>query len=120
MLKLNACATLDGYFINEYTADDGSREQAKMNADIEFDQYDSNSLNGRGREIDYVAMKVRNQDLHGYIDPRNGDIYIKYDKSGYEFRMDYNSKEEGFYLDDNQFNGIANGQNNNEALAFLI
>ena len=107
-----------GTLINEYTADDGSREQAKMNADIEFDQYDSNSLNGRGREIDYVGNESQELRFAWYIDPRNGDIYIKYDKSGYEFRMDYNSKEEGFYLDDNQFNGIANGQNNNEALAF--
>ena len=73
-----------------------------MYADFEFDQYDSNSLNGRGRETDYAPalddygnyiydndgnMVYDSQELRfaWYIDPKTGDISIKYDNSGYLF-----------------------------------
>lgn len=100
--------TMIADFINEQT---GRREQSQFHADIEFDQYDSKSLNGRGREIDTAGDDWQELRFTWYIEPRTGDIYIKYDGSGTILKMDAASKDYGFYLDDNAFYGYMAGQN---------
>lgn len=108
----------EGDMVLEYTDDYGQRQRAAMGVEFEFDQYNSKSLNGRGREIDYVGDEWQELRFSWYIDPRTGDINIKYDGSGFTFRLDINDRVNGFYLDDNVFYGTMVGQNNDEIIYF--
>lgn len=109
----------EGTMIAEYTNDQtGRREQSQFYADIEFDQYDSKSLNGRGRETDTAGEDQQELRFAWYIEPRTGDIYIKYDGSGSIVRLDAKSKDMGFSLDDNAFYGYMVGQNIDDVYYF--
>lgn len=122
-LKLMA-STLRGHWEgtmrNEYTDDFGHRVYVDMYVYFEFDQYNSRSLNGRGREIDYVGNESQELRFSWYIDPRSGDIHIRYDGSGYTFVLDShgNSQTSGFSLSDDYFNGVMEGVNNDELIYF--
>ena len=109
-----------GTLTNVYTDDNGERQAVNMNVQFEFDQYDASSLNGRGQEIDYVGDKSQELRFSWYIDPRTGNINIKYDKSGYTFVLDAknNTQDSGFSLDKNAFNGVMEGVNNDELVYF--
>ena len=103
-LKQEAQA-LRGYWTgkveNRYYDQQNQLQRVQMDAEFEFDLYNSNALNGRGRETDYAPMiddygnyvyddngqlVYDSQQLRfsWYIDPRSGDICIKYDGSGYD------------------------------------
>jgi len=123
--QLNAMAqTLRGHWEgtmrNEYTNDMGEREYVDMYVYFEFDQYNNKSLNGRGREIDYLGNDSQELRFSWYIDPRTGDIRIRYDGSNYTFVLDYdaNTPRSGFSLSDNYFNGVMEGVNNTELIFF--
>lgn len=109
-----------GTITNVYTDDDGQRKAVNMNVQFEFDQYDSSSLNGRGQEIDYVGDESQELRFTWYIDPRTGNINIKYDRSGSTFVLDAknNTQDSGFSLDKNAFSGVMEGVNNDEMLYF--
>ena len=67
---------------------------------MKFFQYESskNSLSGHGTEVDTANDgSTQTLDFSWYID-KNGDIYIKYTKSGTIFRMDAKSNQKGFHL----------------------
>jgi hypothetical protein len=109
-----------GTLVNYYE-EDGQQKSAQMNVDIVFDQYDSNSLNGRGQETDYVGDKSQVLKFAWYVDPKTGSIFMKYDDSGYIFYFDANRTDYyGFSLNSNAFSGYAQGQGNNEALDFNL
>ena len=105
---------------NEYTDNTGHRVYVDMYVYFEFDQYNSRSLNGRGREIDTVGDESQELRFSWYIDPRSGDIHIRYDDSGYTFVLDSrgNSQTSGFSLTDDYFNGVMEGVNNDELIFF--
>lgn len=135
---LNAeAAALRGYWTGtiEYQYYDHGQLQAEtMYADFEFDQYNSNSLNGRGRETDYAPalddygnyiydndgnMVYDSQELRfaWYIDPKTGDISIKYDNSGYVFTTEWDG---GFSLSttDKRFHGVFNNYAQRQIIKF--
>lgn len=123
--ELNQMAqTLRGHWTGQiryyYTNDYGQREHVDMDVDFEFDQYDRNSINGRGREIDYVGNESQELKFSWYIDPRTANINIKYDGSGKTYLLDAHasSHDSGFYLDDDEFSGVMEGINNDEMLIF--
>lgn len=102
-------AALRGYWTGNtelHYYDHGVRKVTQMESLFEFDQYNPNSLNGRGRETD----KAPKLDAYGnyvydnngelvydyqelrfswYIDPRSGDINIKYDDSGVVYTAEF-------------------------------
>ena len=98
----------EGTMRNEYTDNTGHRVYVDMYVYFEFDQYNSRSLNGRGREIDTVGDESQELRFSWYIDPRSGDIHIRYDDSGYTFVLDSrgNSQTSGFSLTDDYFHGV--------------
>lgn len=117
-----------------YYDNNGQRQVAQMESEFEFDQYNQNSLNGRGREVDYAprvdnngnyvydntgALVYDSQELRfsWYIDPRTGDINIKYDKSGTVYTAAF---QNGFSLDTKtgQFYGTFRCQKYDEELRF--
>lgn len=110
----------EGTMRNEYTNEYGEREYVDMNVYFEFDQYNSLSLNGRGREVDYVGNESQELRFSWYIDPRTGDIRIKYDGSNYTFLLDShaNTPTSGFSLSDDFFSGVMEGLNNTELIYF--
>lgn len=103
-----------------YIGESGQYEIADMDVHFEFDQYDAASLNGRGRETDYVGNESQELRFSWYIDPRTGDIYVRYDETGktYVLDADANSDFSGFYLDSSEFSGVMEGYNNKEYLVF--
>ena len=110
----------EGSLRNVSTNENGLRDYVDMDVDFEFDQYNRNSLNGRGREIDYVGDQYQELRFSWYIDPRTGNINIKYDGSKYTFVLDAhaNNDNSGFYLSDDVFNGVMEGVNNDELVYF--
>lgn len=110
----------EGTMRNEYTDNTGHRVYVDMYVYFEFDQYNSRSLNGRGREIDTVGDESQELRFSWYIDPRSGDIHIRYDDSGYTFVLDSrgSSQTSGFSLTDDYFNGVMEGVNNDELIFF--
>ena len=126
-----------GTIINEYTDDNGQRQQTRMLADMTFVQYTTKSNNGTGYETDYAQRVDANGNLvydsqtgnpiydsqtlqfKWYIDPRTYNINIEY-ASGYRFVLDANgnSNYSGFSLGYNEFNGVMEGVNNDEYVFF--
>ena len=106
-----------GTIVDEFTNEQGQREQIQYDADIEFDQYNSNSLSGRGREIDVAGNKSQELIFTWFVDAQTGNIHIKYD-GGSVVIIDAKSKDRGFYLDDNQFYGYMIGQNIDDVIYF--
>lgn len=123
-----------GTIENRYVDDNNQQQAVQMNATFEFDQYNTSSLNGRGRETDVVYLtddsgnpvydsdgnqQTESQELRftWYIDPRTGDIYLKYDTSNMTYAAAYQG---GFRLDtqSGEFYGTFVGQNNSESIVF--
>ena len=86
--------------------------------DMEFDQYNSNSLFGRGRQKDFVGNElVLDRTFTWHIDTRTADIYIVYDGSnGQNFQMiiDYDD----LHLDDHSFEGVQRGKGETDEFAY--
>lgn len=103
-----------------YIGESGQYEIADMDVHFEFDQYDASSLNGRGRETDYVGDESQELRFAWYIDPRTADIYVRYDETGKTYKLDShaNSDFSGFSLDQYAFSGVMEGYNNDEYLVF--
>ena len=80
-----------------------------------IDDYGNYVYDDKGQLV-YDSQQLR---FSWYIDPRSGDICIKYDGSGYEYRTSWNG---GFSLNTQtgQFWGTFNGCNNNEQIAFSL
>lgn len=106
-----------GTMVDEFTNQQGQRQQVQYDADIEFDQYNSNSLSGRGREIDVAGNETQELVFTWFVDAQTGNIHIKYD-GGSVVIIDAKSTDRGFYLDDNQFYGYMIGQNIDDVIYF--
>lgn len=87
----------------------GLLREEVYDTDVEFDLYDSNSRNGRGRQVDYFNGKVAYDRTFSWtIDPRSANIIITYDgENGRKFQMviDYDDMK----LDDHAFSGVMVG-----------
>lgn len=133
-------AALRGYWTGQveeqYYDQYGKLQSNTMYADFEFDQYNTKSLNGRGRETDYVpatddygnvlydqqgniVYDSRELRFAWYIDPRTGDINLKYDDNGYTFNCPWDG---GFNLDTQtgQFYGEMTDQQHRLKLLFNL
>lgn len=100
---LNEVQMLSGEWAGNMTIAFDKNEQRlsqTFHANMKFFQYESskNSLSGHGTEVDTANDgSTQTLDFSWYID-KNGDIYIKYTKSGTIFRMDAKSNQKGFHL----------------------
>ena len=112
-----------GTLVAQYT-ENGQRVTQNLDVEFIFDQYNSKSLNGRGREYDYYSEGTDVLSFSWYIDPRTGDIYLEYDPNQYGkkrvMRLDAHSVSNGFYLDSSKFNGVMIGQNTDEVDEFNL
>ena len=118
------CGEWGGRMDYSYINDDGeSRSTETYYTTMKFFQYNSNSrsYSGDGVETDYAVDNngniIENQsqtlDFSWYIES-NGDIYIKYKKSGATFVMDYGSSQSGFHL------GAEQGKNYDTFFGYMI
>ena len=115
--------TWEGTIINEYYNEYGEREQTKCDADFTFVQYRSDAINGTGYETDYDGQgNQQTLRFKWYVDYRTGNVNIEYVNSGYRFLLDSkgNSKYSGFSLDNNYFDGVMEGVNNDEYIFFSL
>ena len=115
--------TWEGTIINEYYNEDGEREQTRCDADFTFVQYRSDAINGTGYETDYDGQgNQQTLRFKWYVDYRTGNVYVEYTESGYRFLLDANgnSKYSGFSLDNNYFDGVMEGVNNDEFIFFSL
>ncbi len=113
--------TWTGTIVNEYTNDNGIRQQTQCSADFTFVQYRYDAINGTGYETDYDGTgRKQTLPFKWYVDYRTGNVYVEYTESGYRFLLDANgnSKYSGFSLDNSRFNGVMEGVNNNEFVFF--
>ena len=87
--------------LSELAEDGQSRDNYSFNAKMTFYQTGNkvNTLCGDGIEQDYIEETGEPQTLKftWYID-NNGDIYIRYNKSGFTYVMDLGSSQSGFFL----------------------
>ena len=115
--------TWEGTIINEYYNEDGEREQTKCDADFTFVQYRYDAINGTGYETDYDGQgNQQTLRFKWYVDYRTGNVNIEYVSIGYRFLLDSkgNSKYSGFSLDNNYFDGVMEGVNNDEFIFFSL
>lgn len=119
----------EGDMIYEYTNDQThQRVRDQFKANMKFFQYDSstNSLSGNGVEVD-TNSKGETQTLNfsWYVN-NDGNIYIKYTKSGTIFVLDKNKGNDGFHLGYEQgkgydtFFGTGYSTNTTEVLKFNL
>lgn len=112
--------TMDYSYLND---DNESRTTERYYTTMKFFQYNqnSNSYSGEGVETDYqldnngnvIEDQSQTLDFSWYIES-NGDIYIKYKRSGATFVMDYGSSQAGFHL------GAEDGKNNDTFFGYMI
>lgn len=107
------CGEWGGEMDYSYVNPDGeSRSTEVYYTTMKFFQYNQNSksYSGEGVETDYLLDKDESQtlDFSWYIED-NGDIYIKYKKSGATFVLDYGSSQAGFHLGYDTFFGYMIG-----------
>ena len=84
--------------------------------DIEFDQYNSNAIYGRGRQRDFEGRNDRNpftRSFSWHIDNRTRAIVITYDNN-YTMTIAYSE----FDLNDNQLIGTMRGTNDTDEFNF--
>lgn len=84
--------------------------------DIEFDQYNSNAIYGRGRQVDYEGRHDPNPFRRSFswrIDIRTRAIIITYDNN-YTMSIAYSE----LHLDDNEFSGMMRGINETNKFDF--
>ena len=86
--------------------------------DIEFDQYNANSLFGRGRQQDFLGTQLAyDRTFTWHIDVKTGDIYIVYDGNNnqtFQMVIRYND----LHLDDHRFEGVQYGQGETDEFAY--
>ena len=85
--------------------------------DIEFDQYNSNAIYGRGRQVDYEGRNDPNPFRRSFswrIDTRTRAIIITYDGTGYTMTIAYSELS----LNDNAFEGVMRGANETDEFDF--
>ena len=117
----------DGNMTVEYT--DDATHQRKSNsfrANMKFFQYNSsaNSLQGNGVEVDTDAQGNTQTLAFSWRVLDNGNIEIKYSKSGTIFNLDINATKDGFHLGYDKtkgydtFYGVARSTNTTDVMRF--
>lgn len=117
----------DGNMTVEYTED--ATQQRKSNsfrANMKFFQYNSsaNSLQGNGVEVDTDAQGNTQTLAFSWKVLDNGNIEIKYSKSGTIFNLDINATNDGFHLGYDKtkgydtFYGVARSTNTTDVMRF--
>lgn len=117
----------DGNMTVEYTEDaTQQRKRDSFRANMKFFQYKSsaNSLQGNGVEVDTDAQgNTKTLDFSWKV-LDNGNIEIKYSKSGTIFNLDINATNDGFHLGYDEtkgydtFYGVARSTNTTDVMRF--
>lgn len=106
-----------GTINTEYVDDYWNTQKGTYGADFQFDQYKTNSINGRGREINYKlssdSEEIYRMPYSWYIDSKTEDIYMKYD-DGREMHVS------SYHLDDNSFYGTMKSTDGSEVDEFNL
>ena len=91
----------EGDVTYEYTDDKTKqRKRDRFTANMKFFQYNSsaNSLSGNGVEVDTDAQGNQQTLAFSWYVNNDGNIYLKYSRSGTVFVLDSKDKREGFHL----------------------
>ncbi len=117
----------DGNMTVEYTEDaTQQRKSDSFKANMKFFQYNSsaNSLQGNGVEVDTDAQGKTKTLSFSWKVLDNGNIEIKYSKSGTIFNLDINATKDGFHLGYDEtkgydtFYGVARSTNTTDVMRF--
>ena len=117
----------DGNMTLEYTDDTThQRKRNSFRANMKFFQYNSsaNSLQGNGVEVDTDAQGNTQTLAFSWKVLDNGNIEIKYSKSGTIFNLDINATNDGFHLGYDKtkgydtFYGVARSTNTTDVMRF--
>ena len=117
----------DGNMTLEYTDDTThQRKRNSFRANMKFFQYNSsaNSLQGNGVEVDTDAQGNTQTLAFSWKVLDNGNIEIKYSKSGTIFNLDINATNDGFHLGYDKtkgydtFYGVAHSTNTTDVMRF--
>ena len=107
-----------GEMIYMYSDNNGNTGHARFNAEMIFKKNSSNSYTeGDGTEIDRAGNDTQTLYFTWFID-KSGNIYIRYTDTGKTFKLDVQSTNKGFYLDNNNFNGFMVAQADVEEIEF--
>ena len=117
----------DGNMTVEYTEDaTQQRKSDSFKANMKFFQYNSsaNSLQGNGVEVDTDAQGKTKTFSFSWKVLDNGNIEIKYSKTGTIFILDINATNDGFHLGYDEtkgydtFYGVARSTNTTDVMRF--
>ena len=117
----------DGNMTVEYTEDaTQQRKRDSFRANMKFFQYNSsaNSLQGNGVEVDTDAQGNTKTLAFSWKVLDNGNIEIKYSKTGTIFILDINATNDGFHLGYDEtkgydtFYGVARSTNTTDVMRF--
>ena len=117
----------DGNMTLEYTDDTThQRKRNSFRANMKFFQYNSsaNSLQGNGVEVDTDAQGNTQTLAFSWKVLDNGNIKIKYTKTGTIFNLDINATNDGFHLGYDKtkgydtFYGVARSTNTTDVMRF--
>ena len=117
----------DGNMTLEYTDDTThQRKRNSFRANMKFFQYNSsaNSLQGNGVEVDTDAQGNTQTLAFSWKVLDNGNIEIKYTKTGTIFNLDINATNDGFHLGYDEtkgydtFYGVARSTNTTDVMRF--
>ena len=117
----------DGNMTVEYTEDaTQQRKSDSFKANMKFFQYNSsaNSLQGNGVEVDTDAQGKTKTLSFSWKVLDNGNIEIKYTKTGTIFNLDINATNDGFHLGYDEtkgydtFYGVARSTNTTDVMRF--
>lgn len=117
----------DGNMTVEYTDDaTQQRKRDSFRANMKFFQYNSsaNSLQGNGVEVDTDAQGKTQTLAFSWKVLDNGNIEIKYTKTGTIFNLDINATNDGFHLGYDEtkgydtFYGVARSTNTTDVMRF--
>ena len=117
----------DGNMTVEYTEDaTQQRKSDSFKANMKFFQYNSsaNSLQGNGVEVDTDAQGKTKTLSFSWKVLDNGNIEIKYSKTGTIFILDINATNDGFHLGYDEtkgydtFYGVAHSTNTTDVMRF--
>ena len=106
----------DGRFVARGVDAYGNAGTKVYYTDIEFDQYNSNAIYGRGRQVDYEGRNDPNPFSRSFswrIDTRTRAIVITYDNN-YTMTIAYSELS----LNDNAFEGVMRGANETDEFDF--
>jgi len=112
-----------GYLVDDNT---GQRKRSSFHANMKFFQYKSsaNSLQGNGVEVDTDAQGNTQTLAFSWKVLDNGNIEIKYSKTGTIFILDINATNDGFHLGYDEtkgydtFYGVARSTNTTDVMRF--